>query len=218
MPTTKKTPVTKTPVVKTPLSNSPATKTAAAKPVDTKTPVAKTAVTKTPEVLEPVEAAVAASRETVDQVVKASTEAATKSVERVVEVTQEHVAAAAKAGSDVFNAYDDVIAFGKENFDAVMEANSVFSTGLQNLNEEIFAIFQSSFEDNTNATQKIFACTTVQDVVALQNDLVQDSYTKAMDQTKKITDLSVKVTEESTAPLTTRVNVTVEKFAKPLAA
>lgn len=208
-PSTAKTPVTnavKTPTAKTPVANA------------AKASVTKASVTKTPEALVPVETVVVASQETVDQVVKASTEAATKSVEKAVEVTQEQVAVAAKAGNDVFQAYEDVVTYGKDNFDAVLNANTIFTKGLQNLNEEIFAIFQTSFEANATATKKILACTNVQDVVALQNDLVQEGYSKAMDQSKKITDLSVKVTEQTTAPLSERVSVTVEKFAKPLAA
>ena len=72
---------------------------------------------------ETVEAAVAAGKETVETVVKASTEAATKGVEKAVAVSQEQVAAAVKAGSDAFKNYEDVIAFGKENVDALLLAN-----------------------------------------------------------------------------------------------
>lgn len=178
----------------------------------------KTQATKAPEAVETVEAVVTASQETVDQVVKAGTEAATKSVDKAVEVTQEQVAAAAKAGNDVFKAYEDAVAYSKDNFDAVLKANSLFSKGLQNLNKEIFAMVQTSFDQNASAAKKILACTSVQDVVAMQNELAQDTYTKAMDQGKKITDLSVKVTEDATAPIAKRVTVTAEKLSKPLAA
>ncbi len=168
--------------------------------------------------VEPVEAVVAASQETVDQVVKASTVAATKSVEKVVEVSQEQVAVAAKAGVDAFKAYEDAVSFGKDNFDAVLKASTLFTQGLQTINQEVFAIVQSSFDDNATLTKRAFACTSVQEVVALQNELAQGTYTKAMDQSKKITDLTVKIAEDATAPLSNQVNVTVEKFAKPLAA
>jgi len=174
--------------------------------------------TTTAKTVEPVETVVAASQETVDQVVKAGTEAATKSVEKAVEVSQEQVAAAVKAGGDAFEAYEDAVSYGKDNFDAVLKASTVFTKGIQAMNKEVFAIMQTSFEDNASVTKKVFACTSVQDVVALHTDLVQDSYEKALDQSKKFTDMSVKLTEDAAVPLTKRVNVTVEKFAKPLAA
>ena len=175
----------------------------------------KTATAKAPE---PVEAVVAASQETVDQVVKASTEAATKSVEKAVEASQEQVAVVAKAGVDAFKAYEDAVAYGKDNFDAILKANALFTKGFQAINKEVFSIVQASFEENASVTKKVLACTTVQDVVALQSDTAQESYTKVIDQSKKITDMSVKIAEEAVVPLTKRVNVTVEKFSKPLAA
>ncbi len=174
--------------------------------------------TTTAKAAEPVETVVAASQETVDQVVKASTEAATKTVDKAVEVTQEQTAVVAKAGVDAFKAYEDAIAYGKDNFDAVLKANTLFTKGLQAINKEVLSVIQASVEENASITKKVFACTTVQDVVALQSDAVQEGYSKALDQSKKITDMSVKLTEDASVPLTKRVNVTVEKFSKPLAA
>lgn len=180
----------------------------AAKPVE--------AVVPTPK--KPVEAAAPVTKKAVDQVAKVKPEPTAKSAEKVVEVTRERVAVAASAGNDVFDACQDVISYGKDNFDAVLNANSVFSKGMQEINNEILACFQATFEDGASATQKIFACANVQDVVKLQNELVQSTYTKAVDQSKKITDMSVKVTEDSAVPLSQRINVTVEKIVKPLAA
>ena len=143
---------------------------------------------------------------------------ATKSVEKAIEVSQEQVDAAVKASDDAFKAYEDVVSYSKDNFDALLNANTVFTKGLQALNQEITSIFQSNLEVNTAAGKKLLTCNTVQDVVALQNDLIKSSYASAIDQSKKITDMSVKVTDDTTAPLSKRVNVTVETFSKSLAA
>jgi phasin family protein len=167
---------------------------------------------------ETVEAAVAAGKETVETVVKASTEAATKGVEKAVAVSQEQVAAAVKAGSDAFKNYEDVIAFGKENVDAMVQANALFVKGVQDLNQQIFAIAQATLEENAAVTKKVFGCTNVQDAVAIQNDMVKANYEKAVSESRKITDLTVKLAEDASAPITKRVNLTVEKFTKELAA
>ncbi len=167
---------------------------------------------------EAVEAAVNAGKETVESVVKAGTEAASQGVEQAVAMSQEQVAAAVKAGSEVFENYEDVIAFNKENFDAVVSANTSLVQGIQAFNTEFFAIAQASLEQNAKATQKFFACKSVQEVVAVQNDLVKSNYSAALDKSRKLSDLGVKVAENSTAPLAARVNVAVEKITKPLAA
>jgi len=187
------------------------TKAAAQKPAESTKAAAKKAA-------EPVEAAVAASKETVETVVKAGTDAATKGVEQAVAMGQEQVAAAVKAGSEAFQNYEDVVGFGKENIDAVMAANAVLVKGLQAINQEIFGIAKDSLEKNAAATKKIFACKSVEDVFAIQSDLVRASYDDAVVQSRKISDLTVKLAEDSAAPITKQVTVAVEKFTKPLAA
>lgn len=177
-----------------------------------KKPAAAKAATET------VEAAVAAGKETVESVVKAGTEAATKGVEKAVAVSQEQVAAAVKAGSEVFKNYEEVIAFGKENVDAMVKANAVLVKGVQDLNKEFFAIAQAVLEDNAETAKKVLGCKSVQDAVAIQSNVVKASYEKAMTESRKITDMTVKLAEDASAPITKRVNVTVEKFTKELAA
>ena len=177
-----------------------------------KKPAAAKAATET------VEAAVAAGKETVESVVKAGTEAATKGVEKAVAVSQEQVAAAVKAGSEAFKNYEEVITFGKDNVDAMVKANAVLVKGIQDLNKEIFAIVQAALEDNAETAKKVLGCKTVQDAVAIQSDVAKSSYEKAMADSRKISDMTVKLAEDASAPITKRVNVTVEKFTKELAA
>jgi len=167
---------------------------------------------------EAVEAAVNAGKETVETVVKAGAKATSEGVEKAVTLSQEHVAAVVKAGGEIFENYEDVIAFNKDNFEAVVSANTSLVKGIQAFNKEFFAIAQAALEQNAKATQKIFACKSVQEVVTAQNDLVKENYSSVLDKSRKLSDLGVKVAEDSTAPLAARVNVAVEKITKPLAA
>jgi phasin family protein len=178
-------------------------------------PKAAAKVTPAPKM---VENAVAVSKETVENVVKVSTEAATKGVEKAVAASQENVAAAVKAGTDAFKGYEEVISFGKANVDAVVKANELFVKGMQSLNKEIFAIAQATLEGNAEVTKKVLSCASVQDAVTMQNDLVKANYEKAMSEGRKITDMTVKLAQDASAPITKRVNVTVEKITKELAA
>ena len=143
---------------------------------------------------------------------------ATKSVETPVAVGQEQVASAVKAGTEVFKNYEEVIALSKNNVEAVVKANTLFVNGVQDLNKEIFAMAQATLEENAVMTKKVLSCTSFQDAVAIQNDLVKANYEKAMTESRKITDMTVKLAEGATAPITKQVNLAVEKFTKELAA
>ena len=184
----------------------------------TKKTTAKATTAKIAESVETVEAAVAVGKETVETVVKAGTDAAAKGVEKAVAMSQEQVAAAVKAGSEVFKGYEDVVGFSKQNIDAMVAANTIFVKGIQEINTQFFGLAKNSIEENAQATKKLLASTSVEDVIAIQSDLVKANYDKAVEQSRKISDLGVKVAEDVAAPITKQVNVTVEKFTKPLAA
>lgn len=184
------------------------------------TPEKKTTTTKSqaPKAVNPVEAAVAANKETVDTFMKAGSEVASQGVEKVVAMNQEQIAAAVKAGTDAFKSYEDMVAYNKANVDAVMKANQLLVKGAQDMNKILFGLAQSSLEDGVAATKKILGCKSLKEVVEVQNDLAKANYKKSVDEGRKLTDMSVKLAEEISAPLANQVNDTVERITKPLAA
>ena len=167
---------------------------------------------------QPVEAALAAGKDTIDTVVKAGAEAASKGVERAVAMSREHVTAAVKAGTEAFKGYEDIVSFGKDNVDAVVKSNAILVKGFQDIHNVLFGIAQAQLEEQVAATNKFLGCKTFKDMMEAQAELARTSYAKALDDGRKITDLSVKLAEEATQPIAKQVNVTVEKFSKPLAA
>jgi len=100
----------------------------------------------------------------------------------------------------------------------VMKSNAIFVKGVQDINAVLFGLAQSSLEDSVAATQKIFGCKTIADVMDTQAELAKAGYAKALEDSRKISDLSIQVAEAASKPLTKQVNATVEKFSKPMAA
>jgi phasin family protein len=184
----------------------------AKKPTVTAKPAAAAPAAKT------VEAAAVAGKETVETVVKAGTEVAAKSVEKAVTMGQEQVAAAVKAGGQVFKTYEDAVTYSKENVDAFVQANTIMTKGMQDLNKVLFAMAQKNMEETVDLTKKMFGCKSVDDMVKLQSTLLKTNYTKAFDESRKISDMAVKLAEEAAAPIADRVTVAVEKATKPIAA
>jgi phasin family protein len=174
----------------------------------------KTANTKAAEI----EASVALGKEAVETVVKAGTDVASKTYEKAIAMTKENFAKAAKAGSEVYKGYEEAVAFNKENVEAFVKSGTILAKGAQDLSKVLFGIAQASLEESVAATKALFGAKSLKDVVELQASLAKVNYETALAEGKKLTDLSVKLTEEAIAPLAARVNVAVEKFSKPLAA
>lgn len=179
------------------------------------------ATTKKPAIAKPaapVEATVAATKEAVESVVNAGAEVATKGYEKAIAMSKEHVEAAVKAGSQAFKGYEDMVAFGKDNVDAVMKCGTILAKGAQDMNKVLFGLAQASLEESVAATKKILACKSAKDVFELQSDLARANYSKIVNESRKLSDMSTKLAEEAVAPIAARVTMAVEKISKPIAA
>ena len=210
---TKKTP-TKT-TAKKPAAASAAPVTP--KPVTAKAAAAKPATAKpaTLQSIEPVEAAVTASKETVEAVVKAGTQAASKSYEQAVAMAQEQVA---KASENLFKGYDDVASLGKDSVDAYVESTTVFAKGVEALSKELMGFTQSAVEANVANAKALFSAKTLSEVIDLQTGYSRSSFDSLVAESAKLTELSMALASDTVEPLQLRLNATVEKMMKPLAA
>ena len=206
MPTTKKTP-----------SKSAAAKKAA--PVTetpvTQTPVTQTPVTQTPVSMAPVEAAVAANKETMETVMKAGTQAATKGYEQAIAIAQEQVE---KASESLFKRYDEVASFGKENVDAYVLSGTLIAKGVESMGKELMSMAQSAVETNVATTKALFGAKTVREVIDLQTEFSRSAFDNFVAESAKLTEMSMNLANDAIEPIQARMNVTVEKLLKPVAA
>ena len=165
-----------------------------------------------------VESKLAAGREGFQTVVRESTKSATKGYERAIKMGKEQIEAAVKAGAEVFKGYEDVVAYGKDNVEALVKSSTVLVKGVQDLNKAWLGLAQVSVEEGVEATKKILGAKNVKDVVSIQSELARSNYEKLVNETRKMSDLAVKLAEDVATPIANRVNATVERFTKPMAA
>lgn len=168
------------------------------------------------KITQPVETAVAVGREAVETAVKAGREAATKGYEQAMAMGKEQVEAAVKAGAEAFKGYEDVATFGRDNAEAVARSSTILAKGVQDINKAWMGLAQSAVEESVTQAKNILGCKSVQDVFQLQGEYIRGNYAKLMGESRRIADMTVKLTEEAVAPLARRVNATVEKLTKPL--
>ncbi len=180
------------------------------KPTEKAAPVAKA--------IEPVEAAVKASKETVETFVKTNTAVAKKGVEKAVAMSEEQYAVVAKASADAVKGYEDMVAFSKSNIDAIVKSNEILSSGVKEINSSIYSLAKSNLEQSVALAQKIMTCTTIAEIVELQSDVAKNQYTKAVEESRKLSDQTIKLAEQASKPIAERMTVAVETMSKPIAA
>lgn len=166
------------------------------------------------DAMKPVEAAVNAGKETVEAVVKAGSEAASKQYEQAVSMTKENIE---KTSSAIFKGYDELASVNKDNLQAFVEASNVMAKGMEAMTKELFTFAQGSMEENVAVAKKMLGAKNVQELFDVSGEVAKSNFDKTLAETAKLTEMSVKVANETFQPLQSRLNVTVEKMIKSAA-
>jgi phasin family protein len=114
----------------------------------------------------------------------------------------------------VINSSQDFVAFGKANLDAVVASGQIWAAGVQDLTKQFASTVNASYVESGATFKALIVAKSVREAIDLQNTLGQAAIVKAAAESKKLIDASIKLTEQALAPLTTRVTVAVEGFAK----
>jgi phasin family protein len=97
-----------------------------------------------------------------------------------------------------------------------MKSGQIWAAGVQDLSRQVTAAAQASFEESLATFKALTAVKSLKDAIELQSNLARSTLEKALAESGRLTDASFKLTEQTLAPLTARVSLAVEKFAKPV--
>ncbi len=128
--------------------------------------------------------------------------------------TSIHEDTVAKAQSAALKSYEDIVGFGKEAVDAWVQAGTIFTRGFHDIGSKVFGIAQGVVEDNVTASKQLLAAKTIRDVVDLQTSFSRTQFDRLVAEGSHLSDLSVKLVEESFAPLGQKVNAVIDKLVK----
>ena len=106
--------------------------------------------------------------------------------------------------------YDDIVAFNQNNIDAFVASSTVVAKGFEQLTKEYVAFASDSIETAIEAGKKISTVKTVNEAVDLQTKIAKDSWEKAIAEGQKITEISTVIFKDASAPLSERVQATVD--------
>ena len=105
---------------------------------------------------------------------------------------------------------EQMLAFSQGNVEAMMKSSQIWASGLQDLSRQITATAQASFQDNVSMLRSLTAIRTLQDAVALQTTAARTAMEKAMAESTRLTETSMKLAEQASAPITARVGAAME--------
>ena len=109
---------------------------------------------------------------------------------------------------------EELVSFGQGNFEAVVKSGQIFAAGMQDLSQQMAAHAQAALNDTFSTFKALTGVRSFKEAVELQSGLARSAMEKTLSETGRMTEASMKLAEQSFAPIAARVTLTVEKFAK----
>jgi phasin family protein len=96
----------------------------------------------------------------------------------------------------------------------MVKCGQIWAAGVQDIGKQIAANAQASLDETMTTFKAMSSVKSLKDAFDLQAGLARSTLEKTLAESGKLTDASMKLTEQALAPLTARVNLAMEKFAK----
>jgi phasin family protein len=109
---------------------------------------------------------------------------------------------------------EDFVAFGQANVEAFVKSGQIWAAGVQELTKLMATCAKESFDESVSTFKAISTAKSVKEAMDLQSSFARAAFEKAMAESNKLTDASIKLTEQTLAPITARVTSAVETFGK----
>jgi len=114
----------------------------------------------------------------------------------------------------MMNSTEDFVAFGKQNLEAFTTASKIWVTGVQDLTQQVAATAKASLEESVETFKALSAVKSVKEAIELQSAYSKAAVAKAVAESTKMTEASLRLTEQAMAPITARVTIAVQAFSK----
>lgn len=133
----------------------------------------------------------------------------TSGFKTVIADAQEKAKAAFEKGSSAFG---EVSEFAKGNVEAAVESGKILASGLQEIGSTYVSESKSAFETLTADFKDLAAVKTPVDFFKLQGELARRNFDNAVAFGSKNSEAVLKLANEAFAPLSSRVNLAVDKI------
>jgi phasin family protein len=112
---------------------------------------------------------------------------------------------------------EELLTFGQANIEAFVKSSQIWATGLQDLGKTVADSAQAQIEHTVSTFKALAGVKSLREAAELQSTLARTAFEKAVADSGKLTDASLKLAEQALAPITARMTVAAERFGRPVA-
>lgn len=108
----------------------------------------------------------------------------------------------------------ELVAFGEGNLEALAIAGKIWVAGVQDLTNQVATTAKASFEESVATAKALATAKSVKEAIDLQSTYAKKALSNALAESSKLTEASLKLTEQAMAPLTARMAAAVGVLSK----
>jgi hypothetical protein len=98
------------------------------------------------------------------------------------------------------------------NLRAVAQSSTVLSRGLQEVSREVVTRSQQRLQRNLDGLQALARCRSMTDFVEVQSSLLRDNLEQTLENSRRLAELTLQMTDEATKTVTVQADKTAQRF------
>ena len=110
--------------------------------------------------------------------------------------------------------FDNIVTFGKENVDALVQSGTVAAKGMEELAKSYAALANKSIEQTTSAVKALTAAKSPTEFQSIYSNLLKSTMDSFVSESRKLQELFSSVVTDSAAPINARVQALSGLFHK----
>jgi phasin family protein len=110
---------------------------------------------------------------------------------------------------------EKITSFGQGNVEAIVKSSQVWAAGCQAISKTMAATAQANLDQTMSTWKAMLSIKSLKEAMDLRTSLTHASIETVFAETSKLTNASMKLAEETIAPITERITLAAEKFKNP---
>jgi phasin family protein len=108
----------------------------------------------------------------------------------------------------------DFVALGQANMEALVKSGQIWTSGIEALMKQFAETAKVSFDESVATLNAVTSAKSITEAMALQNNFAASAAKRALAESNKLVDASIKLAEQTLAPITARATSAAETFFK----
>ncbi len=106
----------------------------------------------------------------------------------------------------------DLVGQASENLRAVAQSSTALVRGVQDASREAFELSQKRLQTNLDGLNQLARCRSLTDFVAAQSSLLRENLEQTLNNSRRLAELTIQVTDEATRTVTAQVEKTTQRI------